>query len=78
MTLDDLLSEAYGRDQLAADRNGAVTLLKDAFIKDAEMMAAAREEIVRLDAVVEARGSGGMHGDHISVVLQKLLRESLK
>lgn len=79
MTLDDLLSEAYSRDQLAADRKGAVALLKEAFIKDPEMATVAREELARLDAVVKARQrSPGEHGCHISAVLWKLLGESLK
>lgn len=77
VALNKALAEAYHLSEVARDKSKAVALLRDRFAEDAALLDQARAECARADAVVQARGSGGRNGCHITVVVHSLLTAAL-
>ncbi len=75
--LETLLAGAYQLRQLQHNDPGGVAHLRDGFADDAALKIEAEIERARLDDVIRARESGGKHGDHVSLVLGRLLGQAL-
>jgi hypothetical protein len=82
-TLMEIMGQAYHRTQVAADRRGAIQMMRDAFLADEKLKQQAEAELDRIDAMHAMPGSrfqmsvGGRTTCHVTSVQRDLLKAVL-
>lgn len=77
LALQDVLGRAYDLAQAQGQEAAAVQMIKDALATEPALSQQASDERDRLAQVVSAREMGGQHGDHVSMVLSRVLTKAL-
>lgn len=77
LSLAGILADAYQLSQVQGQEAAAVQMVKDALATDAALAQQASNERDRLLLIVGAREMGGQHGDHVSMVLSRVLTKAL-
>ena len=78
MNIDQLLGDAYHKDQVLGDGAGAVALIKNAVSTASEdEIAALKNRFKGLQEVQRARSIGNRSGDHVGAVLVSILGKAL-
>lgn len=78
MDVTKLIADVYVLDQVKHETAAAVASLRNTAAQSAEVAAALRAELLRLQAVVAAREHIGRNGCHISKVTADLLAAAFR